>query len=70
MPGPASVMARPYPTQAARRSGRGPAWTGVTLAAATDPALHRIVLLVTSESAVDQTWTLSGGTRVRHQAAP
>jgi hypothetical protein len=43
---------------------------GVTPAAATDPALHRIVLLVTSESADDQTWTLSGDTRVRHQAAP
>jgi len=42
----------------------------VTLTAAADPALHRIVLLVTGESADDQTWTLSGGTPVRHQAAP
>jgi hypothetical protein len=69
MPGPTPVMARPYPTQAARRSGRGPTWTVVTLAAATDSALHRIVLLVTRESADDHTWTLSGGTRVRRQAA-
>jgi hypothetical protein len=55
---------------AARRRADGPAWTGAILGAATGPALHQIVLLVTSDGADDQTLTLSGGTWMRHQATP
>lgn len=48
----------------------GSAWTNVTLAAATDPSQHQVVLLVTNDGADDQTWTLTGNTWVHHQATP
>jgi hypothetical protein len=51
-------------------AGRGAAWAGATLAAATDPSRHQVVLLVTSDSASDQTWILSGGRWVRQPATP
>jgi hypothetical protein len=46
------------------------AWTNATLAAATDPSRHQVVLLVTNNDADDQTWTLTGNTWVHHQATP
>lgn len=53
-------------------AGRGTAWAGATLAAATDPSRHQVMLLVTSDSdsASDQTWILSGGRWVRQPATP
>lgn len=45
-------------------------WTGTTLSAAADTSRHQIVLLVTSDNANDQTWTLHGHTWTHHPGTP
>jgi hypothetical protein len=56
-----------YPT---RDDPAASTFTDATLAAATDPSRHQVVLLVTNDQADDQTWTLTGNTWAQHQATP
>jgi hypothetical protein len=56
-----------YPS---RGGPAGATWTNATLAAATDPSRHQVVLLATNNGMDDQTWTLTGSTWARAKSTP